>query len=156
MQAEELLRKGAPKGGAAWGLALLLFTSKATTAPMYTALANQFQGKIAFGEVKPPSPPASPEQLSGMSGRRHHLPLQIPWDTNVSHQLDSWFFVPLTFRVPMLSIIQCDQRILRCTVHCDPDTGTPGSARQAAAAQKLLPNSILLLAAVRLRAINVS
>ena len=58
---DELLQKCAPGAAAKWGLCVLLFTSKATTAPMFTALANQFHGKVAFGEVRPktlsPTPP---------------------------------------------------------------------------------------------------
>ncbi len=55
-QVEELLRRcsgggGKEKGRAAWGLCLLLFSAKASTSPMYSALANQFDGKVAFGEV---------------------------------------------------------------------------------------------------------
>ena len=60
-QVDELLRRcsgasGKDKGlslsgRAAWSLCLLLFSAKTATSPMYSALANQFDGKVAFGEV---------------------------------------------------------------------------------------------------------
>ena len=55
---EELLRRCSGGGGskdrgrAAWSLCLLLFSAKTATSPMYSALANQFDGKVAFGEVR--------------------------------------------------------------------------------------------------------
>ena len=58
LQVDELLRRcsgggsGKEKGKAAWNLCALLFTSKTSTSPMYSALANQFDGKVAFGEVR--------------------------------------------------------------------------------------------------------
>ena len=57
LQMDELLRRCSCNGGskdkgqAAWNLCALLFTAKTATSPMYSALANQFDGKIAFGEV---------------------------------------------------------------------------------------------------------
>ena len=53
---DELLRRcsggGKDRGRAAWSLCLLLFSAKTATSPMYSALANQFDGKVAFGEVR--------------------------------------------------------------------------------------------------------
>lgn len=72
MQVDELLQKCAPGAAAKWGLCVLLFTSKATTAPMFTALANQFHGKIAFGEVHPTPPPPFPPSFDA----RH-----FPWSS---------------------------------------------------------------------------
>ena len=58
-QLDELLRRCSSgdstrkdKGRANWDLCMLLFTAKTSTPPMYAALANQFDGKVAFGEVR--------------------------------------------------------------------------------------------------------
>ena len=40
------------RGAAAWGACVVLVTDKATTSPLYLSLAAEFDGKLAFGEVR--------------------------------------------------------------------------------------------------------
>ena len=67
MQAAQLLKRCEPggrgKGAAAWNACALLFTDKAETAPLLKSLANQYDGRIAFGEVR-----GSNRQLSQQFG----------------------------------------------------------------------------------------
>ncbi len=53
LQAEELLKASAPGSKKAkWGASALLFTDKDKTAHLTRSLASQYEGSIAFGEVR--------------------------------------------------------------------------------------------------------
>ena len=72
-QVDELLRRcsggsggSKDRGRAAWNLCLLLFSAKTATSPMYSSLANQFDGKVAFGEVRRAEPCPAVDRFSSM------------------------------------------------------------------------------------------
>lgn len=54
-QLDALLKRcagAAGRGGAAWGACLVLATDKPVTSPLYLSLAAEYDGRLAFGEVR--------------------------------------------------------------------------------------------------------
>lgn len=57
---------GSSRGVATWGACVVLATDKATTSPLYLSLAAEYDGRLAFGEVRK----GAPELLRSMGINR--------------------------------------------------------------------------------------
>ncbi len=59
--------KRKPKDAAAWDACAVLFSNKTEASPVFKALASQYAGKIAFGEVRVNLRPQDPAPLTAAS-----------------------------------------------------------------------------------------